>query len=250
MFEDFVRRRALRDWQQATDRVPTMTPARLRALQAQGRRHRDRIGRLLHAIDDRLAQLASPAHAIRHPAGSDWVWRPEIWAGPVAPSGRTGLTSPAALFDGATLFHDSTTAEIATRQIRNPAPDAPAPYGMQLEVYHFTGSFLSLVLDLPPATVAGLTGQHIIRLEMQLTAEQPREIFARLNVKHGPNVEQLVQEINPDRGDLVAEFDLFYATINEKRLERAWLDLIFERPAMNRITLHDLTLGRRLRAEL
>ncbi|MEM6564948.1 MAG: DUF6478 family protein, partial [Pseudomonadota bacterium] len=46
------------------------------------------------------------------------------------------------------------------------------------------------------------------------------------------------------------EFDLAYANVNEKRIEKAWLDLIFENPRMNQVTLRDLTFSRRPRAQL
>mgnify|MGYP006289767839 CR=1 FL=1 len=46
------------------------------------------------------------------------------------------------------------------------------------------------------------------------------------------------------------EFDLAYSRLNERRVERLWLDLIFERPAMNRIVLQDLAMSRRPRADL
>ena len=46
------------------------------------------------------------------------------------------------------------------------------------------------------------------------------------------------------------EFDLAYCDLNEKRIEKAWLDLIFEGPAMNQITLRDVTMCRYPRAEI
>jgi hypothetical protein len=46
------------------------------------------------------------------------------------------------------------------------------------------------------------------------------------------------------------EFDLAYSNLNEKRVESAWIDLIFESPQMNRVALRDLTLSRRRRAQL
>ena len=36
----------------------------------------------------------------------------------------------------------------------------------------------------------------------------------------------------------------------EKRVEKLWIDLIFERPEMNEVILRDVTLSRRPRAEL
>jgi hypothetical protein len=46
------------------------------------------------------------------------------------------------------------------------------------------------------------------------------------------------------------EFDLAYTDLNEKRIERMWLDLIFEGPELNQILLRDVTLARRPRAEI
>ena len=80
--------------------------------------------------------------------------------------------------------------------------------------------------------------------------EKPLEIFARLNIKHGPNVEQIVRELPLNAAEVAVEFDLAYTKINEKRVEKIWVDLIFEGPEMNQIILRDVTLTRRPRADL
>ena len=36
--------------------------------------------------------------------------------------------------------------------------------------------------------------------------EKPLEIFARLNIKHGPNTEQIVRELPLHEADIVVEF--------------------------------------------
>ena len=48
----------------------------------------------------------------------------------------------------------------------------------------------------------------------------------------------------------MVEFDLAYTKMNEKRIERMWVDLIFVGPEMNQIILRDVTFSRRPRAEL
>ena len=53
-----------------------------------------------------------------------------------------------------------------------------------------------------------------------------------------------------ETGRAVVEFDLAYTKLNEKRIESAWIDLIFEGPDMNEITMHDLTLSRHPRSEI
>ena len=60
----------------------------------------------------------------------------------------------------------------------------------------------------------------------------------------------LVRELPHDAPDALVEFDLAYSRLNEKRVERAWLDLIFETPDMNQVTLRDLTFARFRRAAL
>jgi hypothetical protein len=50
--------------------------------------------------------------------------------------------------------------------------------------------------------------------------------------------------------EVMVEFDLAYSKMNEKRVEKLWVDLIFEGPEMNQIILRDVTFSRRPRAEL
>jgi hypothetical protein len=106
------------------------------------------------------------------------------------------------------------------------------------------------VIDLPQDAVQGLRLRHLIRLSCVIELEKPIEIFARLNVKHGPNIEQIVRELPLNDPGVMVEFDLNYTRLNEKRAERMWIDIIFEGPQMNQIILRDLTLARRPRAEV
>lgn len=250
MFEQLTQGRALRRWQQAARAAATLDPDALRRLQLAASAYRQPIEEVLHIAGGRLSHPATGSPPDGQPSDSDWVWRPELWSGPVPARGLTRVASQTRLAAGVTLFHDSPINEITTRQIRNTGPADPAAYGLRLDVFHFAGSFLSLVFDLPPAAVEGLGNRHIIRLATMLTAEHPPGVVARLNISHGPNLEQLVQGLTPEGDMAIAEFDLFYATLDGRRVERAWLDLIFERPGMNRLTVHELTIGRRLRAEL
>jgi hypothetical protein len=119
-----------------------------------------------------------------------------------------------------------------------------------MDVFRFDGSFLSLVIDLPDEAARGLKLRHLLRLDVIVEMEKPLEIFARLNIKHGPNVEQIVRELPLNAEEVAVEFDLAYTRVNEKRIERLWLDLIFEGPEMNQIILRDVTMSRRPRAEL
>ena len=150
----------------------------------------------------------------------------------------------------ATLFHDCARSELTLRQLRNLREADLAPYGVRMDVFKFDGSFLSLVIDMPKASIAGLKKDHVIRIDTIVEVEKPIEIFARLNIKHGPNTEQFVRELPLYEENVMVEFDLAYSNLNEKRVEKAWLDIIFEGPEMNQVTLRDLTFSRRLRAAI
>ena len=134
--------------------------------------------------------------------------------------------------------------------MRNNREQDLAPYGLRMDVFRFDGSFLSLVIDIPTSACDGLQRRHIVRLGMTMNVEKPIEVFARLNIKHGPNTEQLVLEIPSGSPEVNLEFDLGYSDLNEKRIERMWLDLIFEGPEMNQVTIRDLTLCRYPRTEI
>ena len=76
------------------------------------------------------------------------------------------------------------------------------------------------------------------------------ETFARLNIKHGPNLAQPVSSLPEQGRDKLAEFDLAYVDLNDRRIEKVWLDLIVNDAAMTRIVIRDVVLSRRPRAEL
>ncbi|MDP2738128.1 MAG: DUF6478 family protein, partial [Pseudorhodobacter sp.] len=62
--------------------------------------------------------------------------------------------------------------------------------------------------------------------------------------------EQIVREVPLVAEVVQAEFDLSYTKVVEARVERMWVDLIFEGPEMNQIILRDVTFSRHPRAEL
>jgi hypothetical protein len=139
---------------------------------------------------------------------------------------------------------------LTLRQLRNQREADLAPYGLRMDVFKFDGSFLSLVIDMPSGATYGLKRTHLLRMNCIVEMEKPLEIFARLNIKHGPNTEQIVRELPLDHDDIMVEFDLAYSNLNEKRVEKAWIDLIFEGPEMNQVVLRDLTFTRRPRAAM
>ncbi|MDJ1009140.1 MAG: DUF6478 family protein [Paracoccaceae bacterium] len=246
----WVERRTLRRWSRLADAAGTSDPETLKRVRSNARALQQRVDRLLHTADGRLALPMVGAAGIKKPLHTDWAWRPELWSGPIRPRGSVAVSSSTRLGSETTLFHDCDWSEVTLRQIRNTNEEDLAPYGARIDVFAFDGSYLSLVVELPPAAVDGLTKNHVVRLETRVATERPLELFARLNVRHGPNTEQVVREVPPGSGERAVEFDLAYSQMNERRVERAWLDLIFERPAFNEIRVRDVTLTRRPRAAL
>ncbi|MEF3048876.1 DUF6478 family protein [Pseudotabrizicola sp. L79] len=248
--DQFLQKRVQRRWASLAERAPQMDLDALRSLRSRARTMRRHLDRVLHQAEHRLALPVIGSNAIRKPLGTDWTWRPDLWRGPIPVPGFSSVPGRAVVCDGATVFHDCRRSELTVRQIRNTREADLAPFGFRMDVFRFDGSFLSLVLDLPPGAAEGLKLRHLIRLDVIVEMEKPLEIFARLNIKHGPNVEQIVRELPLGDEDVMVEFDLAYTKVNERRIERLWVDLIFEGPEMNQIILRDVTLSRRPRAEL
>lgn len=246
----FARARSQRRWKAAAAEAERLGLDELRLMRSEARALRRDLDKVLHLADGRLQLPLIGADGLRRPLGCDWAWRPELWRGPVFPQGVASAESRSSMGDQVTLFHDCSLRELTLRQVRNTRAEDIAPFGLRMDVFRFGGSFLSLVLDLPEAGVTGLKLNHLLRLDMVVELERPLEIFCRLNVKHGPNTEQLVRELPRTPGESFVEFDLAYTRMNEKRVEKAWVDLIFEGPQMNQIMLRDLTFARHPRAEL
>ncbi|WP_254054675.1 DUF6478 family protein [Roseovarius sp. EL26] len=184
------------------------------------------------------------------PHGTDWFWRPEMWRSALSEPRPKSVQNGAKLGSEVKLFHDCRLAEISLGQVPSGEIADAAPYGLSLEVSGFDGSFLSLVLDLPEEALQGLQKRHLIRLDAMIDLEKPLPLFARLNIKHGPNVVQVIRELTLKPTEMTVEFDLGYSDLNEKRLERAWIDLIFKEPQNNNVMMRDMILCRFPRAEV
>ncbi len=222
----------------------------LRSRYEEYRRLKRPIDQFAHIAEHRLALPLIGSTAIQVPIGTDWSWRPEAWRGPISPKGQASVENKTEIGRGLTVFHDCRATELTYRQLRNRRASDLAPFGMRLDVFRFDGSFLSLVLDLPKESVSDLRRHHVIRLDAIVEMEKPLEIYARLNVRHGPNTEQIVRELPLSENQVMVEFDLAYTRLKEKRAERIWVDLVFEGPEMNQITLRDVTFARHPRAQL
>ncbi len=250
ILDTLLHRRILRRWTAAARRAAGADLSQLRADSTQARQLRARLDDVLTIADSRLVMPRIGSSSFPRPGGTDWSWRPNLWRGPVDRKGTVSVDSKTTFGDEVTLFHDCGVPELALRQLRNTREEDLAPFALRMDVFRFDGSFLSVVVDMPGESCQGLRRNHLIRLDMIVETERPLGILARLNIRHGPNTEQIVREMPLHEKDVFVEFDLAYTKLNEKRIERMWVDLILEDPEMNMVTLRDLTFARYPRAEV
>ena len=246
--DKLARRRLLRRWKALAGQASDLSTPDLRALRDEGRTLARSIDRVLQEASYRLALPAIGSNAIRRQPGTDWAWRPTPWRTELDKPGQAAIPQRTELGEGTTLYHDCQRSELTLRQVRNLRDSDLSPFGVRLDVFGFDGSFLSLAIELPTEVRQGLTRRHLIRLEARVEMEKPLQIYGRLNLRHGPNVAQLLRELPKQGEDVFVDFDLSQMRFDEKRVEHLWLDLILEGPQMNQVTLRDVTLGRRLRA--
>lgn len=236
-------------WTRASAEAPDLDPFELRALRAEARTLRRQIDRVIHAADARLALPLMQGDPPRMALGTDWTWRPDAWHGSLPQPGVVAGDQATQVSDDLALYHDCPLSEIALRQVPNRADVLRSPFALAVEVFGFRGSFLSLSASFPESSVADLGLRHLVRLDAVIEADRPLKAFARLNVKHGDAVAQMISDL-PEGPQKWAEFDLAYGQIGAGRIERVWLDLIFNDAAQTRILLRDVVVSRRPRAEL
>jgi hypothetical protein len=245
-----LHQRTMRRWERIAEQAARMRLSELRQVRLRALQLRALLDRVVHTADSRLTLPLIGSNAFQKPLHSDWAWRPQLWRGPISPPGVASAETKTSFGEEVTLFHDCRISELTVRQVRNTREADLAPFGLKMDVFNFDGSFLSLVVELPPEGVQGLKRKHLVRMNAVVDTENRLEIFARLNVRHGPNTEQLVRELPLGEDEIMVEFDLAYTKLNEKRVEAAWVDLIFEGAQMNQVVLRDVTFSRRPRAEL
>ncbi|MEM5469086.1 DUF6478 family protein [Celeribacter marinus] len=250
LIERRINRITLARWARRSKDAHSLNLDALRDLRHQAKILRNKIDAFLFVADGRLTLPLIGSNAMQLPLYTDWSYRPEIWRGPIQPIGGASVQTKTTIGDEATIFHDCRVSELTFRQLRNTSETDLAPFGLGLDVFRFDGSFLSLSIDLPSDVCDGLGKRHVIRLDCTVDVESPIEIFARLSIKHGPNSDEMVRELPLNTDDVFVEFDLAYTNLDEKRVEKLWVDLIFEGPQMNQIVLRDVTLSRRPRAQI
>ena len=248
LIDRLVDRGALQRWARLADRAEGMDRTDLRGARGRAMALRRHLDQVIRVADVRLSRPQDGPVAVSRGPGVDWAWRPAPWCEPVEGVARVAVASGTAFGAGMTVHHDCQRSEVTIRQVRHPEPAARSTFGVDLDVLGFDGTYLSLAIELPPEAAAGLRRHHLVGLRVAVTAEAPVSILARLNVRHGPNLVQVVRDLGAPGPEVAVEFDLAFSDLNETRVERSWIDLILAAPAMNRLALRDVTMFRRPRA--
>jgi len=186
------------------------------------RRRRTQAISLRQKLDELIALPRIGSSSFPKPPGTDWSWRPQLWRGDLPIKGLSAVPSETKLGDEVTVFHDCSVSELTLRQLRNTRESDLAPFGLRMDVFRFEGSFLSLALDLPESGREGLLRSHLLRFEAMVEAEASIEIFARLNVRHGPNTEEIVRKL-PLENDRVLVEQVTIRDVTFSRCPRAEL---------------------------
>ncbi|MDJ0993554.1 MAG: DUF6478 family protein [Dinoroseobacter sp.] len=195
-------------------------------------------------------QIADPKPDLQ--TGEIWATRPKPWSQSALARHFVGSATGTEIAPSLTLYHDCPLAQLTLRQLIA-APSSPAPFILKVDVLHFEGSFLSLCLNLDDPETSDWHKDDVIRVSLQAEMETGLPIYARLNLKQGPNVLQQLAGFgfgDASHGRHTVGFDLAYAGLSQNPVEAAWVDLILEKPSMNAVTLHDVTLSRSKRADL
>ena len=247
-FERAIIAQASKLWRQDLRKIPDMAVLEMVQLRNAALDWRGASDDFIRRADSRILRSKLRHSGFQKPADVDWAWRPELWSSAIAPTGVASARSETPLGQEVRLFHDCKMADLTIKQFRNLRHIDLAPFGCMLEVFQFDGSYLSLAITLPQKANPGFKTGHVVELETIIESERPLKTLARLNIKHGPNVEQIIREFSNDDKVSSVGFDLGYLMLHESRIQEIWLDFIFEEPEMNLIKIRDLTFYRRPRS--
>jgi len=192
----FFYRRSLQRWERLADFGKDTPPETLKELKKHARAIEIRAGAVAKNADRSLISLLPGDAADQRRPRTDWSYRPEPWKCRQHPWGFAPALNNASLGRDVTLYHDCKSRSLTFRQIRNLDPDSLAPFALHLDIFRFRGSFLSIVVRAPDGVTKGLTKNHILGVSCELQIERPVDIMLRLNLRNGPNTEQIEKPVD------------------------------------------------------
>lgn len=246
----YLQKRSQRRWARLAELAKSAPLDRLRDMRRNSEVMAAQVRNVMHVTEQRLARPLLGTSNMDLPASTDWSHRPEIWASRISPYGHAPARNNVSLGNDLTLYHDCKSPALCLRQIRNRHVDGLSPFALQMDVYSFDGTFMSLVVKAPDSLIDDIRKDHVLRLSTKLESERVIGLNVRMNLKNGPNTEQVNKEVDISKPECTAEFDLAYVPFKEHRAEHIWFDLFFDSPPMNQVILRDLTISRYMRSKI
>ncbi|SOH93999.1 hypothetical protein SAMN06273572_10324 [Monaibacterium marinum] len=180
------------------------------------------------------------------PEDAEILHRPSILRVLQTPSGQVSPATGTELSADVSVHHDMSPPRIVAHQM----PRSQGRHEYALDIWNVRGNFVSLALALPPEQVSRIGKDDLIRVDYTIALEQQCDVFARLNLAHGPNVEQVIRQLDLRKQNDVLEFDVHYTAFDPTRAKEIWIDLIFNTRPLNRVVIRDIVISRRPRLSL
>ena len=139
------------------------------------------------------------------------------------------LTSGSELTPGVRLFHDG-------RDIRCVFKD-----GLTLELTAFSGSYVSLAMEIPTAQAEKMREGHLLEVTFRADASHPTLADIRVNFERAEGLAQVGVNRVLSHGGYRCLLDLAHTEIGE--VSAVWVDLILRRPWDRMVKLRDLTIA-------
>lgn len=181
------------------------------------------------------------------PHAADWAFRPAAWSAPQSHAEFAGIRSGTEIAPGIKLFHDHPEDAVTLRQSPT-GTEGPASCTLALAIETAGARFASLAVDLPEGACSGLERDFLVVCGLAIEGPDGTRAFARLNLRHGPNTEQMTQALAVP-GVPCAEFDLFHSDVDTDAVSAAWIDVIVADPVPGTYVIGDFTAFRRRRGQ-
>lgn len=176
------------------------------------------------------------------PPKTQWGFTPPLWEHNFGSDVSGNILTSTEIAPRVNVHHDADSINMI---IQGEGPEG----GISFDVKKFTGGFLSLAFGFPDNEAKAIRRHDLIRIAIISKSDNPFEAYVRLNLRHGPNNEQIVRMIEIGK-DSFAEFDIFYSEFEPNRATDAWIDLIVNDPEGRAFTLEQVVILRRVRATL
>jgi hypothetical protein len=174
------------------------------------------------------------------PAAARWLWRT---SGGLVNQVIDRVENGQGIAPDLTIWH-----ELSPESVRL----LPTEDGLAAIDVDGKGGYLSLVTQLSAQAVDGITREDILGCLVRLSLRTPVPVYLRLNIAQGCETVPILRQLRMPLGDAVqrVEFDLAYAKLLHRPVDRVWLDLIFEAPGPNHLRIGGLLPYRRPRAQM